>query len=114
VTWLSSLPADALWYDAALFLLACAFFIYAIILRHLLALIGRKGFWVLPLLGSILLVAAALIHGFAAVQLSPLIPIDPEIYKESMRLRSLSLLCLLGCGALSALAGWLYYHSMGE
>jgi hypothetical protein len=114
MSWLRSIPTDVLVYEGALLLLAAAFVLYALVLRGLLALIGRRILWLLPLAGSILLVAAAAIHGFAALELTPMIPNDPEIYRASMRLRTLSLLCLTACGTLSAIAGWIYYHSMGD
>jgi len=114
MSWLRSVPTDVLVYEGALLLLAAAFVMYALVLRSLLALIGRRILWLLPLAGSILLVAAAAIHGFAALELTPLIPNDPEIYRASMRLRTFSLLCLTACGAFSAIVGWIYYHSMGE
>lgn len=114
MSWLASIPRDVLWYEAALLLLAVTFFLYSLVLRSLLPLIGYRRLWILPLAGSLLLVAAAATHGFASVVLAPQIPSDPAIYVESMRLRTYSLLCLTGCGALSALAGWLYYHGMGD
>lgn len=112
--WLRTIPPDVLVYEAALLLLAAAFVLYALVMRSLLELIGRRILWLLPLAGSILLVAAAAIHGFAALELTPMIPNDPEIYRASMRLRMFSLLCLTACGALSAIVGWVYYHSMGD
>jgi len=114
VSWIKALPAEVIWYEAALLVLAAAFVLYALVLRSLLVLIGRRILWVLPLAGSTLLVAAAVIHAFAAVELTPLIPSDPGMYVESMALRTFSLLCLTACGALSAVAGWLYYHGMGD
>jgi hypothetical protein len=114
MSWLRELPPDTLWYEAALLLLAAAFVLYALALRSLLALIGRRILWLLPLAGSFLLIAAAAIHGFAAIELIPNIQNDPGIYVASMRLRTFSLLCLTACGALSAVAGWLYYHGMGD
>ena len=111
---LGRLSADALGYEGALLLLAFAFVLYAMVLRSLLALIGRRMFWLMPLAGSILLVAAAATHGFAAAVLTPLIPVDPDIYKQSMALRTASLACLLGCGLLGLASGYIYYHEMGE
>lgn len=110
---LARLPVDAMAYEVTLLLLAAAFAVYAVILRTLLGLVGRSSFWLLPLIGSILLVAAALLHGFAAAQLGPLIPLDPGMYVESMRLRSWSTICLLGCGILSLTAAWMYYIQVG-
>ncbi len=112
--WLAAIPGDALTYEIALLILAAAFAIYAVVLRTLLGLIGRRPFWLLPVVGSCLLVEAAAFHGFAAAVLTPLISIDPDIYKESMRLRTWSVGCLLGCGAVSLLSGWLYYHQIGD
>jgi hypothetical protein len=114
MSWLGTVPAEVLWYEAALLLLAAAFVLYALVLRSLLALIGYRRLWVLPLAGSVLLVASAGLHLFAAVQLTPLIPSDPGMYVASMALRAYSLLCLTACGALGAVAGWLYYHGMGD
>ena len=111
---LGHLSPDAMGYEGALLLLACAFVLYALVLRSLLALIGRRPFWLLPLGGSILLVAAAITHGFAAAVLTPLIPVDPDIYKQSMALRTASLACLLGCGVLGLASGYIYYRQMGE
>ena len=114
MTWLARLPADALTYEVALLLLACAFILYAFVLRTLLALIGRRPFWLLPMTGSLLLVVAAVVHGFSAAVLTPLIPVDPDIYRQTMALRTVSLACLLGCGLLGLASGWIYYHDMGE
>lgn len=112
--WLGRIPGDALTYEIAILTLAAAFSIYAVVLRTLLGLIGRRPFWLLPVAGSCLLVLAAILHGFAAAVLTPLISIDPDIYRESMRLRTWSVGCLLGCGAVSLLSGWLYYHQIGD
>ena len=113
-TVIAQLSGDSLAYEIALLILAVAFGLYAMVLRTLLALIGRRPFWLLPLAGALLLVAAAVLHGFAAAVLTPLIATDPEIYRESMRLRTWSAVCLLGCGAVSLLSGWMYYHQVGD
>ena len=112
--WILRIPGDALTYEIALLLLSLAFALYAMVLRTLLTLIGRRPFWLLPLAGSFLLVAAAGLHGFATAELGPLIPFDPAMYTESMRLRSWSAACLLGCGVLSLTAAWMYYHQVGD
>ncbi len=111
---LRNIPGDALTYELALLVLAAAFGIYAFVLRTLLGLVGRRPFWLLPLGGSFLLVAAAVLHGFATAVLTPLIGLDPDIYRESMSLRTWSAVCLLGCGTVSLFSGWLYYHQIGD
>lgn len=111
---IASIPGDSLTYEIALLIMACAFALYALVLRSLLALIGRQPFWLLPLAGSVLLVAAAIVHGFTAAVLTPLMPVDADIYRQSMALRTVSLSCLLACGVLGLASGWIYYHEMGE
>lgn len=58
MSWLKAVPAEVLWYEGSLLVLAAAFTLYALVLRSLLILIGHRILWLLPLAGSILLVAA--------------------------------------------------------
>lgn len=112
MSWLARLPTDVRAYDAALLALAGAFALYGLILRALSGLSGHRLLWLLPVAGALCLVAAAVIHGFAAAVIAPLIPTDAEMYRESMRLRSASLLCLLACGVLGMSSGWVCYRQM--
>lgn len=108
------LSASTSVYELSLCLLAGTFVLYALVLRMLLPLIGRRRLWILPLIGAVLLVTAAVLHGFTEIVLVPQIPQDASIYKESMKLRTASLACLSGCGLLATVTAWLYYHRMAE
>lgn len=101
-------------YAAALLLLAASFVLYAAILRHLLALVRLEFLWLLPLAGGTLLVLAAAFHWFAAAVLEPVMGNDPQMFRESMFLRTASMACLLACGALAAASGWTCYKRMGD
>lgn len=111
---LAGLPVDALVYEGALLILGAAFLLYALVLRELLALVDRRFFWLLPVAGALLLVGSAVTHGFAAIVLAPLIPMDPAIFRETLLLRTASLGCLMGCGVLGLIGGLAYLHEMGD
>lgn len=108
------MTADAAMYPAALVLLAASFVLYAVILRRLFSLVRRRALWLFPLAGAALLLLAAALHGFAAAVLEPVMGADPQIFRESMQLRTAAMGCLLLAGGLGALSGWAYYRSMGD
>jgi len=110
----AGLPAGLLLYETALVLLAASLGLYALILRKLLALVARRALWVLPVAGAALLLLSAALHGFASVVLAPQIGTDPQIFRESMLLRTVSLAALAASGLLAAASGWAYYRRMGD
>jgi hypothetical protein len=110
---LHGVPRGHFIYEAALLLLALAMVLYGLVVGRLLGLIERRFLEVLPFIGSLLLVISAAIHFFTNLFIVKYIAVDPEFYKLSMKLRTVSMFCLLLAGLLTLLGGWLYYRKMG-
>lgn len=109
-----SVSVHVLVYEGALACLAVSFLFYALILRYLLALVGLKYFWFLPMVGALLLVVAGGLYFYANAYLIPQMSSGISFYKDSMKLRSISIGLLMLCGVLNTVGGWLYYRKMGK
>jgi hypothetical protein len=87
-----SIPSlDAFFFEAGLILLSVAMFWYSMLLKELITVLRKPPVWVLPVLGVFLLLAASIVHFYIHAQLMPLINIDPAIYKDLFKFRTLSM-----------------------
>ena len=111
---MGSVSSHVLVYEGALACLAVSFIFYSLILRYLLALVGLKYFWILPLVGALSLIVAGALYYYANAYLIPQMSSDISFYKDSMKLRSISIGLLMFCGVLNTLSGWIYYRKMGQ
>lgn len=109
-----SVSVHVLVYEGALACLAVSFLFYALILRYLLALVGLKYFWLLSMAGAFSLIAAGALYFYANAYLIPQMSSGISFYKDSMKLRSISIGLLMLCGVLNTVGGWLYYRKMGK
>jgi hypothetical protein len=68
---LKDLPREPLVYEAGGVIFASALLGFSHAMHHLLRIIGRRGLWILPLLGALLVLAAVGLHGYAWYILMP-------------------------------------------
>lgn len=90
-------------------------YIYGLIIKRLLPLIGKKGIWVLPVIGSVLLVVSALIHSYRILHfgrsLSVADPIDLfPLLKGMLRANSFEAFSILGSALLTLVGITVYYR----
>lgn len=109
---MGSVSTYVLVYEGALVCLAFSFVFYAFILRYLLVLIGLRRFWFFPMVGALLLIATGVLYFYANAYVIPRISMGISFYKDSMKLRSISIGLLMLCGILNVFSGWLYYRKM--
>jgi len=122
-----SIPSlDALFFEGGLILLSVAMFWYAMVLKELISVLRKPRVWILAVIGTVLLVAAGGVHFYIHGQLMPLVNIDPSIYKDlfkfktlsmtsvpyqqMLRLRLVQFVLILVSGLFSVIAGLLYYR----
>jgi len=68
---LKDLPREPLVYEAGGVIFASALLGFAHTMRHLLRIIGRRGLWILPMAGALLVLVAVGLHGYAWYILMP-------------------------------------------
>lgn len=117
---------DAFFFEGGLILLSTAVFWYVTVLKELMAVLKKPPVWILPAAGAFLLVAASGVHFYIHSQLMPLVNIDPSIYRDLFKFKTLSMtsapyrqmlqlrlvefVLILLSGLFSVIAGVLYYH----
>lgn len=101
---LSEIPADYLVYEAGGLVLAFALLGFTYTSRRLMALVGRRGLWALPLLGAACMVAVVGLHFYANVWYPMEHAGDPGLTQAIYRFLFVALLALLG-SSLSTVAG---------
>ena len=98
---LKELPIEPLIYEAGGLIFAFALLGYAHTTRRLLDLTGRSGLWILPLLGSLLMVVVVGLH-FYANAMYPLVHAnDPDLVRAIYQFRFVALLAMLGSSILT-------------
>lgn len=114
--WFRHYPLDALPYEIGFLLLALSMIWYSVVLKRLLAIIRERPVWILPLIGSLCVLASVGMHSFAYVVLLPqmdaLKSVD-EIDRLStfiLQWRAWSLACIMAGGVFSLLGGGIYYR----
>jgi len=109
---LKDIPKEPLVYEAGGIIFASALMGFSHVLRHLLRLIGRRGLWLFPLVGALLVLAAVVLHGYAYYMLMPLVSPDaPDVMRQVYRWRFIALLAML-VASLLTLAGGLGFWLM--
>ena len=110
---LSELPKEPLVYEAGGVIFASALLGFSHVMRNLLRTIGRRGLWLLPLAGAVLVLAAAILHGYAYFILMPQVAPDaPDIIQQVYRWRFIALMAMLVASLLTlagALGLWLMF-----
>ncbi len=109
---LSELPKEPLVYEAGGVVLSSALLGFSHVMRLLMNTIGRRGLWTLPLGGAVLVLAAAVLHGYAYFILMPQVVEFPAIMNEVYRWRFIALLSMLLASLLTlggALGLWLMF-----
>ena len=102
---LSDLPKEPLFYEVGGIIFASALAGYAHTMKRLLYVIGRKGAWILPLLGAVLMLLTVGLHAYANFFLMPFVLIDgPQALLAVYQFRFIALLAMLASSAVT-LAG---------
>src|SRR5678810_1099646 len=92
---LKELTVEPLIYEAGGLIFAFALLGFAHTTRRLVALTGRTGLWVLPLLGALLMVVVVGLH-FYASEMYPLVHAnDPDLLRAIYQFRFIALLAML-------------------
>ncbi len=122
-----SIPSvDALFFEVGLILLSVATFWYVTVLKELLSVLHKPFVWMLPAAGAVLLLTASGVHFYIHAQLTPLVNIDPSIYRDlfqfrtlamtsapyrqMLKLRMIEFVLILVSALFSVIAGFLYHR----
>lgn len=92
---LSEIPADYLVYEAGGLVFAFALLGFTYTARRLMALVGRRGAWALPLAGALCMLAVVGLHFYANVWYPMEHAGDPGLTGAMYRFRFVALLALL-------------------
>ncbi len=110
--------AEIIFMVAILFVIV-SLIIFGIIIKRLLTLIGGKGIWVFPIIGSIFLLAVAGIHMYRMIFYFPLLsvagPADLfDLIVGSLRLARYESFLFLGAGLFPLIGGVIYYSASSK
>jgi len=100
---LREIPPDYLVYEAGGLVFAFALLGFTYTSRRLLALVGRGGWWLLPLAGSLCMVAVVGLHFYANVWYPMEHAGDPGLTAAIYQFRFIALLALLGSSVTTVL-----------
>jgi len=114
----ADIPAEIL-FLIAIVLTIISLFIYGMIIKKLLKLIGKKGIWVFPTLGGIFLIGLALVHSYRMLYYFPLLATAGpgnlfDLIIGSLSLARIESFLLLGSGVFSLTGGILYYSASSK
>ncbi len=103
----------------AVLLAIISLIIFGLILKRLLNLIGGKGIWVLPVIGSLFLIAVAVFHIYRIVFYFPLLSVAGpgdlfDLIIGSLVLARFESWLFLGAGLFPLLGGVLYYSASSK
>ncbi len=103
----------------AILLTIISLIIFGVIIKRLLALIGGKGIWIFPVLGSIFLIAVAGFHIYRMIFYFPLLstagPGDLfDLIVGSLGLSRIESFLFLGAGLFPLVGGILYYSASSK
>ncbi|MEO0136717.1 MAG: hypothetical protein ABIL39_06020 [candidate division WOR-3 bacterium] len=104
---------------AGILLTIISLVVFGLILKRLLNLIGGKGIWIFPIIGSIFLVAVAGFHIYRMVFYFPLLSVAGpgdlfELIVGSLGLARLESFLFLGAGIFPLIGGILYYSASSK
>ncbi len=116
IEWFRHYPLAALPYEIGFILLALSMIWYSMVLKKMIAIIHERPVWVLPLIGSLFILASVVMHSIAYVVLLP--QMDAlnsleEINRFSafmLQWRAWSLVAILMGGLFSLVGGSFYYR----
>lgn len=102
---LSDIPKEPLFYELGGIIFASALAGYAHTMRRLLYVVGRKGAWILPMLGAVLMLLTVGLHAYASFFLLPFVQSEgSQILLKVYQFRFVALLAMLASSAVT-LAG---------
>jgi len=111
---LSELPKEPLMYELGGLIFFSALLGFSHVMKRLLHLIGRRGAWILPYLGAIMMLAAVGLHAYANLYLDPLIRTGSLSAGQLVyQLRFVALIAMLASSLLTlagALVCWLWIN----
>lgn len=111
---LADLPKEPLIYELGGLIFFSALLGFSHVMKGLLKLVGRRGAWVLPYLGAIMMLAAVGLHAYANLYLDPMIKMGSLTAGHLVyQLRFVALIAMLASSLLT-LAGafvcWLWIN----
>lgn len=103
----------------AILLAIISLIVFGLILKRLLNLIGGKGIWVFPLIGSLFLVAMAVFHLYRIIFYFPLLSVAGpgdlfDLIIGSLALARYESFLFLGAGLFPLIGGILYYSASSK
>uniref|UniRef100_A0A7V0Z712 Uncharacterized protein n=1 Tax=candidate division WOR-3 bacterium TaxID=2052148 RepID=A0A7V0Z712_UNCW3 len=103
----------------AILLAIISLIIFGMILKRLLNLIGGKGIWVFPIIGSIFLIAVAGFHIYRMIFYFPLLSVAGsgdlfDLIIGSLGLARYESFLFLGAGLFPLIGGILYYFASSK
>lgn len=106
-------------YIVAILLAIVSLIIFSLILKRLLNLIGGKGIWVFPLIGSLFLIAMAIFHLYRIISYFPLLSVAGpgdlfDLILGSLGLARYESFLFLGAGIFPLIGGILYYSASSK
>ena len=121
---------SVLLFDAGLVLLAIALFWFSLILRELIAVLGKPKVWILTTIGALILLISAGIHFYTHATIGEFIYVDTSVYRDLFQFKTLVFTStphkiflrnrmfvitgILSSSLLSLIAGLFYYKWSGE
>jgi hypothetical protein len=110
---LASLPKEPLVYEAGGIIFASALAGFSHAMRRMLYVIGRRGIWIFPYLGALLMLLAVGLHAYASFFLLPFADLHgPQVFLEVYRFRFIALLAMLASSILTVAGGLLFWLMM--
>ncbi|MFO8061920.1 MAG: hypothetical protein R6U31_03240 [bacterium] len=107
-------PAEII-FIIGIILFAMSLFIAGWIIRRLLRIIKHKGIWVLPIIGSILMLIGAVIHIFKLAKYFPALATSTPyeilpLIATTMKVGTMESLMILTAGIFTILASLIYFR----
>ncbi len=110
---LDNLPKEPLVYEVGGIIFASALAGFSHAMRRMLAMIGRRGIWMLPYLGALLMLLAVGLHAYASFFLLPFADIHgSQVILEVYRFRFIALMAMLSSSVLTVVGGLLFWLMM--
>ncbi|MGQ9816428.1 MAG: hypothetical protein ACUVQ3_00520 [bacterium] len=114
----ADMMAEAI-FIVAILLAIVSLMIFSLILKRLLNLIGGKGIWVFPLIGSLFLIAMAIFHLYRIIFYFPLLSVAGpgdlfDLIIGSLKLARYESFLFLGAGIFPLIGGILYYRASSK
>ena len=92
---LADIPKEPLIYEVGGIIFASALSGFSHVMRKMLGLIGRRGVWILPMVGAVLMLAAVGLHAYANYFLVPVMEPGSAVVRQVYQFRFIALIAML-------------------